>query len=131
MPEQPIRRQRMEELVTPSPRLSCCPKHPAAAAALCLSAPPTAVSSGCLTDSVGPVSDRLFFFFLTFSSCHITWNLVSSLLAVTLWFFGNCQLVFHTNPRKTSLGRVSLWPSLLPNDLQSQAEINWRDLRLC
>lgn len=58
-----VRRQQMEELVTPSPGLSCCPKHPAAAAAPCLSAPPTAVSSGCLTDSVGPVLSQTDFFF--------------------------------------------------------------------
>lgn len=61
-----VRRQQMEK-VTPSPGLSCCPKHPAAAAAPCLSAPPTAVSSGCLTDSVGPLlSQTDFFFFLLF-----------------------------------------------------------------
>lgn len=128
MPEQPARRQQMEEVVTPSPVLSCCPKHPAVAAAPCMLAPPPAVSSGCLTTLWAQYWLRQTFFF-TFSNCHLTF--VSSLLAVTLWLFGNCQLVFHTSPRKTSLGRVSLWPSPLLNDLQSQAEINWRYLFLC
>lgn len=80
-------------------------------------------------DFVGPILSQTDFSFFTFSNCHLTF--VSSLLAVTLWLFGNCQLVFHTSPRKTSLRRVSLWPSPLLNDLQSQAEINWRYLFPC
>ena len=65
------------------------------------------------------------------SFCHLsyTWTLcVPPRQAVIVWLLGNCQLGFHISPRKTSLGRVSLWPNPLLNGLQSQTENNWRYL---
>lgn len=97
MPEQPARRQQMEEVVTPSPVLSCCPKHPAAAAAPCMLAPPPAVSSGCLTTLWAQYCLRQTFFFHFFQLSHNLCVFAASCHSVVIW---QLPAYFSYQPKK-------------------------------
>lgn len=136
VPEQPIRHRWMEEPVTQRLFFSICLPRAVMVAfqthtdSICVrpsNRMVTYVSLGAPCPLCGFSIVSIMFRF-PFGICHTPGAFVSSLYAVIVWLLSNCQLVFHINPRKTSLGMVSLWPNSLLNGLLSQTGINWRYL---